>query len=868
MSSSSFRTPPGQRPRSPWSRILTDFTPQFFDRALERVGIKQFKWIALFLLLLSIPLIVTPLEVWQQGAIAVFLLLLGQIIVRAEEQESSVEISQYYHLFMVWLSLVTTLRYLFYRVSYTLNFDNWVNGIACGLLFAAELYAILTLVLAYFQTLRIKERQPVNLAAIPEDQWYSVDIYIPTFNEDVELVRKTALAALACEYAPGKKTVYILDDGRPERYKEGDPRREKFRGRREQLRQMCEEIGCIHMTRDNNEHAKAGNINTAFRKTSGELVMILDCDHIPSRQFLLHTVGFFYDQKVSFVQTPHWFYNPDPFERNLVTGGRIPVGNELFYKVLQKGNDFWNASFFCGSAAVIRKTHALEVGGIAVETVTEDCHTALRLHSKGYKSVYYDKIMVAGLAPDTFSSYVGQQVRWARGMAQILRLENPMFNPKLKLTLAQRICYLSATSHFLYGYPRLVYAIAPTLFLLFGINSVQGLGIETLAYALPHILLSLFTNYIIYKHVRFSFWNEIFEFVMSFQAGWVTLLALINPKLGSFNVTDKGVNVSKRTFDWQSMRGLVIVAAIVIASLLAVPYWLLLRPEDWQAVMVNTMWSGFNIILLSSALLVGFEQPQIRTAHRLQRRLPVIISSNDLTIMGETINISETGALVSLESWPNLPDEVQMEILGDFTARATVSARVIRLSPVTDSETYLAIDFVNLDRKQKDDLGLVIYSDVREWYSQNREYADQPIASLGFLATALTRSLRDTKPSTQRKVRKQVQAYGQLYWDGHFFPGLTTELGVSGLRLELDGKRAISSGKQLGQQDLHNMRNAKPLVGLLLSENASSPTPNRFVAEITSVQEDPSGKISIELTFPDKFQDRQTPKIKQLLQVM
>ncbi len=868
MSSSSSKTPDKPVSRRRLSTWLIDLTPRFFDRVLQNVSIKQFKWIVLLLLLFSVPLIITPLKVWQQGVVAVFVLLLGQLVVRAEEEESSLEISQYYHLFMVWLSIVTTMRYLYYRVSYTLNLDGVVNSIACLTLLAAELYAILTLVLAYFQTLRIKERQPVDISNIPQEEWLKVDIYIPTYNEDVELVRKTVLAALACDYALGKKKVYILDDGRPERYKEDDPRREKFRARRERIEQMCLELGCIHMTRDDNNHAKAGNINTAFRKTDGELVMILDCDHIPSRQFLLHTVGFFKDPKVSFVQTPHWFYNPDPFERNLLTGGRIPVGNELFYKVLQKGNDFWNASFFCGSAAVIRKTHALEIGGIAVETVTEDCHTALRLHSRGYKSVYYDKIMIGGLAPDTFSSYVGQQVRWARGMAQILRLENPLFNPKLKLTMSQRICYFSATSHFLYGYPRLVYAIIPTLFLLFGINPIQGLGLETLAYALPHILLSLFTNYIIYKHVRFSFWNEIFEFVMSFQAGWVTMLALVNPKLGSFNVTDKGANISKRTFDWESMRGLVVVAALVIVSLLAVPYWLLLRPEDWQAVLVNTMWSGFNLILLSAALLVGFEQPQIRTAHRLQRHLPVMISANDQTIMGETVNISETGALVTVESWLNLPDEIQIQVMGDFSARASLTGRVVRVSPINETQTHLAIDFVNLTQTQQDALVLVIYSDVQEWYSQKREYVDNPLTSLGFLATSFTRSLRDIPTNNSKKVRKQVQAVGQLYWDGDFFSGVVVELGVSGLRLELESKKSTSGNKFLREQDLQTMRTIKPLVGLLLSQQPENSLPSRFVAEITAVEEDNSGKMTIELTFPDKFKDKQSPKVKQLLQVL
>ena len=144
--------------------------------------------------------------------------------------------------------------------------------------------------------------------------------------------------------------------------------------------------------------------------------------------------------------------------------------------MIQKGNDFWNSAFFCGSAAVVRKATLLEVGGIAVETVTEDCHTSLRLHSRGYDSVYYDKIMVAGLAPEQFSSYIGQQVRWARGMAQILRLENPLFNRSLNLTMEQRLCYFSATFHFFFGFPRLMYALAPALYLVFGINLVRRLG--------------------------------------------------------------------------------------------------------------------------------------------------------------------------------------------------------------------------------------------------------------------------------------------------------------------------------------------------------------------------------------------------------
>src|SRR4028118_2354340 len=308
MSLSSFRSRLiGRRPTRPSvTSWLIEFLPQFFDRALAWAGSRQLKWIVLLLLLLSVPLIITPLKIWQQAIVALILIAIGQIVVRIEYKQSDQTTSEYLHLFLVWVSLVTTLRYLYYRTSYTLNFNTWINGFFCILLYAAELYAILTLILAYFQTLKIKDREPIDLSIFPQEQWFKIDVYIPTYNEDVEIVRKTVLGALALDYPADKKRVYVLDDGRAEKYK----------ARREELRQMCEELGATMMTRDNNEHAKAGNINTAFKRTEGDLVLILDCDHMPVKRLLMHTVGFFFNPKVAFVQTPHWFYNPDPFERD------------------------------------------------------------------------------------------------------------------------------------------------------------------------------------------------------------------------------------------------------------------------------------------------------------------------------------------------------------------------------------------------------------------------------------------------------------------------------------------------------------------------------------------------------------------------
>ncbi|NJP10495.1 MAG: UDP-forming cellulose synthase catalytic subunit [Leptolyngbyaceae cyanobacterium RU_5_1] len=832
------------------TKWLVDLIPQAFDEILHWMGRRQYQILIAALIWLAIPLITKRPTILQQGTVAAVLIILGLMILQLEEYQTNRNKTEQLHLLMIMLSLLTTLRYWYYRTVYTLNFEGWLNTFFCILLYSAELYAIATLFLAYFQTLKISDRKSVDISNIvPEDEWFNVDVYIPTYNEDVEIVRKTALAAMAIDYPAGKKQVYILDDGR------------KDLERREQLREICEELDCTLLTRDNNDHAKAGNINTALEKTHGDLVLILDCDHIPARCFLTETIGFFYNPNVALVQTPHWFYNPDPFERNLLTQGQVPVGNELFYKILQKGNDTWNSAFFCGSAAVIRRDYVRQIGGIATETVTEDCHTSLRLHSLGYETIYYDKIMVAGLAPEKFSAYVGQQVRWARGMAQILRLENPLFNRKLKLRLSQRICYFSATSHFFFGFPRLMYVVAPVLYLLLGINSVKGLGLETLFYALPHIILSMQTNHIPYKHVRFSFWNEIYEFAMSFQAGIVTMLALINPKLGKFNVTDKGLQVTERSFDLESVRYLVVLAAITTASLIAVPFWLLISPQDTQAALINALWSVFNLFLLLAACLVAFEQPQLRRAHRLPRKLTAIIHSDNQSWTGVTADVSETGARILLDEWPNIPDEVRVELMGDYDARVLLDAQVVRATATSKLKASFAVQFVNPSRTQLDDLILVIYSDVREWYSQNRSGADNPISSFQFIASSIKRVFQEFRPESGMPVRKQVQAIAQLYWEGwegNSYTATLTEISTQELRLELDTSEIAN---------LELMQTTQPTIGLLIGQGSDNSDPTSLVAQVQNIHllTTASDRMAMELTFPTALHQQQKSKIKQLL---
>src|SRR5206468_3963165 len=209
---------------------------------------------------------------------------------------------------------------------------------------------------------------------------------------------------------------------------------------------------------------------------------------------------FLRDYRLGMVQTPHHFYSPDPFERNLSQFRSIPNEGELFHRLVQDGNDLWNASFFCGSCAVLRRKALNEIGGVAVETVTEDAHTALRMQRRGWGTAYINLPQAAGLATESLAAHIGQRIRWARGMAQILRIENPLF--ATGLTLSQRLCYFNAASHFLFAVPRLIFLTVPLFYLLFGVVNIYGYSLAVFAYALPHVALAHLTNARVQKRYR------------------------------------------------------------------------------------------------------------------------------------------------------------------------------------------------------------------------------------------------------------------------------------------------------------------------------------------------------------------------------
>ncbi len=630
---------------------------------------------------------------------------------------------------LMFASVTSTARYCYWRCSTVFDVvvdpahkAGWINLFFMFLLLSAELYAFAILFLGYIQTARPLQRRPVPL---PEnvDEWPHVDLLIPTYNEPLSIVRSTVFAAINIDYPPSKLHVYVCDDGR-----------------RDEFRKFCEEVEVGYMIRDNNAHAKAGNINDALKKMNSPYVAIFDCDHVPTRSFLQMTMGWFdRDKKLGMMQTPHFFYSPDPFERNLSQFKVIPNEGELFYGVLQDGNDLWNATFFCGSCAVLRRTAIDEVGGIAVETVTEDAHTSLRMQMRGWGTAYMNFPQAAGLATESLSSHVGQRVRWARGMVQVLRTDNPLTVRGLEWP--QRLCYFNAMVHFLYAIPRLVFLTAPLVYMLLGRINIPGHWIAILAYALPHLFLSNVVNFRIQGKHRYSFWNEVYETVLAPYILLPTLLALINPKLGKFNVTAKGGIVSKSYFDSKIARPYVALIMLNFAALAIAP----VRYFYWDAgrsgtVITNCVWILFNLIIIGTANATAIESKQLRNNVRIDLQMPVEIRLPDGTrFFGESENLSLSGGAITLEeALPLTPGSAISIVFPLRGGEAEIPAVVVRSQSLS-----LRLRYETLTREQEEMLTLVLYSRADTWLSRSEHrVTDRPLHSFLRLVQLSVRGIR------------------------------------------------------------------------------------------------------------------------------
>jgi cellulose synthase (UDP-forming) len=496
------------------------------------------------------------------------------------------------------IALLYATYWIWWRWTSTLNTDPRAI-VASVLLIVAETWAYINMLLFVILVWRLKEREPG-----PPLEHRTVDVFITCYDEPLEVLRRTAIGARAISYP---HRTYILDDGK-----------------REEVKAMTEELGIGYIRRVGNANAKAGNLNYALTVTHGEFILQLDADHVPLPNIVDRLLGYFNDPEVALVQSPQDFYNTDSFTHIVNDEGRrLWEENRIFYSLIQPGRDNYNASFFCGSCGVLRRSAIAEIGGFATATIIEDMETTIELHRRGWKTVYHSETLAYGLAPHTAGAYHVQRLRWGQGAMQVLRKLKPLTMPGL--TLAQRVNYFAGTAAYFEGWQKAIFYLMPLFFFFTGILPIDVDQGEFLIRLLPYLFLAILTFELLSRGTGYLLLTERFTMVRFFTY-MLTISALFTRKPLKFNVTPKGRSgVPFRTFAPQLTLLVLSIAAPIWATVAHHNGWIDYRSNGWGSVAfwANGIWVLWNCYFAAYVVRHSLKMRQEREDHRFVENLPI-----------------------------------------------------------------------------------------------------------------------------------------------------------------------------------------------------------------------------------------------------
>ena len=625
------------------------------------------------------------------------------------------------------LGTAIVLRYVFWRTTSTIPpITEVANFIPGFLLYLAEMYSVMMLFLSLFV---VSSPMPSRKAPqIDPHNLPTVDVFVPSYNEGAELLATTLAAAKAMTYPEDKLTVWLLDDGGTDEKcsSQNALAALQARERRAELQALCAALDVRYLTRARNLHAKAGNLNNGLDHSTGDLVAVFDADHAPARNFLTETVGYFTaDKNLFLVQTPHFFINPDPLERNLGTFQTMPSENEMFYGVIQRGLDKWDAAFFCGSAAVLRREALQETNGFSGVSITEDCETALELHSRGWTSAYVDKPLIAGLQPDSFASFIGQRSRWAQGMMQILRYKFPPFKRGLKLS--QRLCYMSSSMFWLFPFSRFCFLVSPLCYLFFSLEIFTASGGEFFAYTFTYMMVNFMMQNYLYGRYRWPWISDLYEYVQTIYLLPAVLSVVANPSKPTFKVTSKN-----ETMDESRVSELgtpyFIIFGILLLGVVATGVRVWAEPYKADLTLVTGAWNVLNLIIAGCALGVVSERATRRLSHRVRVERPCRFVMGDEVIDAVLKDVSVGGARLHVP--PSAEPSLKKGAAGTLEFQPFANLPIqhlpveIRKVGMDDDGLLLGCRFMIEKAEHRKMIADLVFANADQWseFQKNRHY--------------------------------------------------------------------------------------------------------------------------------------------------
>jgi cellulose synthase (UDP-forming) len=591
-----------------------------------------------------------PMVTWQYLLVpTVILFLIALIVMKVSPQPRN-----WSRAVVVAILGALTIRYLTWRSLSTLNVSSALDGVFSLGLFGLELLALTSGTIQLFLMLRVQDRKPeadrYEIAVLEGRYNPSVDILIPTYDESDFILKRTVMGCQALDY--DNKTIYLLDDThRPE------------------IRELANRLGCEYMTRPNNDHAKAGNLNHAIPRTHGEIIVIFDADFIPTRNFLKRTVGFFQDENVALVQTPQSFYNPDPIARNLGLENVVTPEEEVFYRQIQPIKDGAGSVVCAGTSFLVRRSALEATGCFVTESLSEDYFTGIRLAAKGFRLVYLDEKLSAGLAADSIADHAAQRLRWARGTLQAFFIEsNPLTIPGL--SPIQRLAHLEGLLHWFTSFSQVGFLMMPLAYSFLGVIPIRANLAEVLYFFLPFYLMQMTAFSWLNYRSRSALLSNIYSLVLSFPLAATAIQVMIAPFSKGFKVTPKGKARDRFSFNWRLALPLVVLFIPTAISLwrnlgmclakLNMDPTVAEYANHFKGLGLGWIWSVYNLIAISIALLVLLDVPKPDENEWFELRRVVRVQTKDIsptTYWGTTALISEAGIQVELtrSGLPSIP---------------------------------------------------------------------------------------------------------------------------------------------------------------------------------------------------------------------
>jgi len=586
------------------------------------------------------------------------------------------------------------LMYIFWRIKYTIPTNTRVGMTFGIILIISELIGFFQsaiYILMFYKPYKLVERKMSDLKVLP-----TIDILIMTFNEPAFILQKTIAGALNIEYPSHLYNIYVCDDGN-----------------RDEIKKLANFFNVNYISRDNNDFAKAGNINNALSNhCKGELFSVLDADMIPKPNYLQKMVGYFKNNDVGFVQSPQVFYNPDPFQYNLNLDNRIPNEQDFFMREIQAGRARYNALFHVGTNALFSRKAVDDIGGIPTGSVTEDMATGMLLQAKKYKSIFVNEVLAVGLSAEYYKDFAKQRKRWCRGNIQVSKKWNPL---TLKgLTPIQRLLYASGILYWYSSISKLIYILCPIIYLLTGVLILKANTLQILQFFVPSFVAYLLMFKSHNSKYRTLFLTHIYETATAVFLAFDSLSELIFSKELKFNVTLKG-NTKKNIFvSWN-----LLIPQFVMFILTILGFGISLNrfintnsTELRQSLIINILWAIYNIIGIILIMMLSLEKPRFKKSERkkVDYRSSIMLenSKNINCIINE---ISDTGIKITIGV-----NRINNFDIGDIIKvkidKIDAYCRVVRYQ-----DNYFGCRFVNLSKEQYLTIIRFIYADENGYYN-------------------------------------------------------------------------------------------------------------------------------------------------------